>query len=177
MRKKFKPIYSRNPKLGAPVKPWEFSIPSDFVLLIDTREQSPLFVPKPPKDLLIKRTTLPSGDYSCLNWESSIAFERKTIEDLCGCLGKDRDRFRRELDRLCAYERKYLIIEAYEHDLLRYHEFSQMEPNAIRGSLVAIELKYCPGIIVHYEPDRAQLERWVLDRLLYFTKFKREGNI
>jgi DNA excision repair protein ERCC-4 len=166
-----KPVYSRNPHYNEPVT-FEHTFPDDFILLVDTREQDPLFK-KPPKDLLVKRTTLPAGDYSVDGWECSITIERKSIPDLFGSLGTGRERFQHELERLCSFEWKALVIEGQEDDVLRWQEFSQMHPNSIRWSLVAIQHKYCPGMHIYYG-SRHNIERYILDNLVYFQRRKRE---
>jgi hypothetical protein len=58
------------------------------------------------------RGTLASGDYSLLGYESRVAIERKSLADWYGTLGKGRDRFERELERLRSYEFAAVVIEA-----------------------------------------------------------------
>lgn len=94
-----------------------FTVP----VVIDTREQrgfsfdglrcdvadggGPLTVPT-------VRGTLKSGDYSLKGYETRVACERKSIEDLYGTLGKGRERFERELVRLSTYSFAAVVVEA-----------------------------------------------------------------
>ena len=149
---------------------FEWDFPLDFVVVIDTREQDQLFK-RPTKGLVIVRNKLEAGDYSVRGFESSISIERKHLSDLHQSLGRERERFKRELERLKLYECKWLVIEANEDECLSFQHFGGMHPNAIRQSLASIECRY--GIAVHYQPDRRKLERWVLDRLLRFYRIKR----
>src|SRR5688572_14128726 len=70
------------------------------VLVIDTREQTPL----PFERLATERGTLHTGDYSFKGGEDVFAVERKTIPDLVACcIGENRERFCRELHRLRGF--------------------------------------------------------------------------
>lgn len=153
----------------------EYIIPEGFCLVIDSREQDGLFR-KPPKGLLMVRDTLPSGDYSIRGFENIIAVERKGLNDFYGSIGNGRDRFKRELERLKSYDWAGLMIEAEEHTVLSASSmYTAMHPNAIRQTIVSIELRYRIG--VYYAKTRADAERWTLDRLMYFYNLKRKGEL
>lgn len=86
---------------------------STITALIDTREQQPL-------DLIGLRTeaaTLPTGDYSVLGLEHVVCVERKSLDDLVACCGRERARFDREVQRLLAYPVRALVIEANWEDI------------------------------------------------------------
>jgi len=154
-----------------PIK-FEFVFPADFILVIDTREQDMLFK-HPRKGLVIVRDTLQYGDYSIRGFESQIAIERKNLSDLYGSIGKGRERFKAELEELAKYERKWLLIEATEDQVLSWQEFSTLHPNVARGFLVSLEIRY--GIGVCYQPDRHKAERWILDRFIRYYNHKRNS--
>ena len=150
-------------------------IPEGFCLIVDTREQDPLFR-KPPKGLLIVRDTLRAGDYSCKGFNNNIAIERKGLNDFYGSIGNGRDRFKRELELLKGYQWAGLIIEAEESTVLSANSiYTQMHPNAIKQTIVSIELRY--RINIYYAKCRADAERWVLNRLMYFYTLKRKGEL
>ena len=150
-------------------------IPDGFCLIVDTREQDPLFR-KPPKGLLIVRDTLRAGDYSCKGFNNNIAIERKSLNDFYGSIGNGRDRFKRELELLKGYQWAGLVIEAEESTVLSANSmYTQMHPNAIRQTIVSIQLRY--RLCVYYAKTRADAERWTLDRLLYFYNLKRKGEL
>ena len=63
------------------------------VIVIDTREQTPLVFTRLPS----VTKALQSGDYSSLGLEGRFAVERKSLDDLANCcVGANRDRFERE---------------------------------------------------------------------------------
>uniref|UniRef100_A0A6M3LR84 Putative nuclease n=1 Tax=viral metagenome TaxID=1070528 RepID=A0A6M3LR84_9ZZZZ len=162
-----------NPKAGQNFK-FTFDIPMGFTLVIDTREQAPLFATGSlPKGLLVVRDTLSVGDYSVRGFESQIAVERKTIYDLLTCLGNERERFKRELEKLKDYEWRSIVLEGTEEELLQFHDFSLMHPESVRQSVVSINIRY--GIQFYFSPKRSSIERWVLDHFIKFYRIKREG--
>lgn len=70
-----------------------------YTIAVDTREQAPYRFAGEP----VASATLAAGDYSLAGLEHLIAVERKELGDLVGCMTHDRDRFKRELQRLRAY--------------------------------------------------------------------------
>lgn len=73
--------------------------PSKVECIIDSREQTPL-----DSSLLQTTTgTLATADYTIRGLEHVVAVERKSLSDLVGCVGSDRGRFERELQRMLAY--------------------------------------------------------------------------
>lgn len=150
--------------------------PDGMIIVIDTRESDPLFHKggKLKKDIPIVRSKLEYGDYSLLGFENGIVFERKKIGDLFGCLGKDRERFTKELEKLVEVERKYIVVEEKEEDIVQSYKYSQMHPNAVRQSIASIEMRY--GIPFYYSRNRKQSELWMVDRMIKYYRWKREGN-
>ena len=144
-------------------------IPDGMIVVIDTREQNPLWLPKPMKDLVIMRGTLQNGDYSIRGHESTFAIERKQA-DLFPYLTSEREKTKIKLNRLKEYEFKALVIEYEEDELYMPHFFTEISPEVIRQSLISFEVKY--GLHVFYG-DRKALERKVLDWMVYYWKFKR----
>jgi ERCC4-type nuclease len=131
----------------------------DITPIVDTREQRPLELPG------AVRGTLPTGDYSCcLEHLGTVAIERKSAADLFACVGRERDRFERELARLALLRFRALVIEADLADLLRTPpERSHVHPSAVLGSLAAWSWRY--SLPVWLASDRANAARLVL-RLL-----------
>lgn len=106
--------------------------PSQVVALVDTREQTPW-------DLAPLRTetgTLATGDYSVRGLESMVAIERKSLPDLLGVIGRDRERFDREVQRLAAYPVRALIVEASWADIEAGEWRGSVTPQAALGSLL-----------------------------------------
>jgi ERCC4-type nuclease len=168
-RKPWNLAYDINPKAGK-VEQYTPDFPAGFIVTIDSREQLPLFLKKPLKDLIIKRTTLPVGDYSVDGFAESCAVERKSLPDLYHSLGQDRARFKRELEKLATYEFKALVIEGSELDLFRWQDFSRMHPRAIFESVVSINVRLNINI---YFGSRDNIEQYILSRFIKFYKIKR----
>lgn len=78
-----------------------------IVVKIDKREQNPADVSPLPWEW----ATLPTGDYTCKGLESVVAIERKSLDDLIGCVGRERERFEREIQRLLAYPVRAIVAE------------------------------------------------------------------
>ena len=151
---------------------FEFTFPDDFCVVCATREQDGLFIARPPKGLLLIRDTLKHGDYSIKGFERYISIERKNMEDLWSSVTVNADRFKRELEELANYERKYILVEGLESQFLRPDIAGrQIHPNAVRQALASIEGKL--GIPVHSAETRSQAERWMLDMFLKYFSFKR----
>jgi ERCC4-type nuclease len=162
------------PKPAHKLKPITF--PDGFIMVIDTREQEPLFR-RPPKGLVTVRQTLHNGDYSIKGFEDVFAVERKKISDLYSYLGKESKRTIEKLKRLREFEWAALVVEADEATVLQTSPdaaiFGKMHPEAIRARLVSIEVRY--GLHVYYNKSKRSVERWVLDRATKFYRIKREG--
>ena len=82
--------------------------PEQVLALIDTREQLPLDL----SPLQTGSATLATGDYSVKGLENIVAVERKSEGDLLGCVGRERERFEREVQRLLAYPVRCLVVES-----------------------------------------------------------------
>jgi len=106
-------------------------------ILIDTREQQPYQFDTPSQV-----GTLGVGDYSLVGGEHLITIERKSIDDLIGCLSKSRDRFERELFKGRAFEYMALVVEASLADIITHNYRSEMQPKAVIQSLIAFSVRY-----------------------------------
>ena len=103
-------------------------------IVIDSREQTPFdFSPFP--DVEVAVGTLQAGDYSLYGFAAEIAVERKSIDDLIGCLTHDRERFKRELDRLRGYSSAMIVVEAPFNAIRCGMYRSQMNPDAAVQSI------------------------------------------
>ena len=104
---------------------------------VDSREQLP-YVFGSPSEV----GGLPVGDYSIVGLENQISIERKTIDDLIGCLTTGRERFERELHRGRALDYFCLIVEASLSDLANGRYRSRMNPKSATQSLLAFSVRY-----------------------------------
>lgn len=99
----------------------------ELIIIQDTREQ---------KELKFKVKSeiskLDFGDYSCLgNYFSSVYIERKSLSDFIGSIGKDFERFKKEVAR--AGNLNSFLIVVIESDLrksLKFNELSYIHAKA-----------------------------------------------
>lgn len=98
----------------------------------DTREKAEISL----DPLMVVQGTLTTGDFSVRGLEHVVAIERKSLQDLIMCVGKERDRFEREIQRLLAYPTRALVIETTWEtiELKRYR--GEIHPNAVLGSIL-----------------------------------------
>jgi len=110
-------------------------------VIIDYREKNSLVIRELERlGLETEIKTLKVADYLVNN----IAIERKTISDFISSMINKR--LRRQLEELNQYKNRLLIIEGIEEQDL-YPEGISIHPNAIRGFLLSIILKYKIPII------------------------------
>jgi len=133
--------------------------------IVDTREQTPL-------DLAPLQTTagtLPTGDYSVLGLESIIAIERKSLGDMLACIGGERERFDREVQRLLAYPVRALVIESTWQEFEAGGWRSKVKPTSAIGSLLGWSALGLPVVMAG---THQQAGRYV-SRLLYIAARRR----
>lgn len=107
-------------------------------IVVDTREQRPYRFQVPAV-----KGTLTTGDYSLSGAEHLISIERKTLDDLIGCLcSNGRERFERELHRGKALDYFCVIVECSLSDLANGSYRSQMTPRSAIQSLLAFSVRY-----------------------------------
>lgn len=116
--------------------------PEDIVAIQDTREQTPLDL----TPLRVTTGTLDTGDYSLAGLEHLVAVERKSLQDLVMCVGRERERFDREIQRIMAYPVKALVVEASIAQIEAKAYRGLVEPNAVLGSIMGWMVKGLPVI-------------------------------
>jgi len=141
-------------------------ITAELPILIDTREQLPYSYPG------AKRATLATGDYTVEGYESRIAVERKSLQDYLGCVGRGRDRFERELERLTAFDYPAIVIEASLEDFLGPYEISKVHPAAAINSMIAWSIRY--GVHVWLAGSRDLAETLTYRLLQHFVRLASE---
>lgn len=122
----------------------------DVPAIVDTREQLPLNL----SPLRVELGTLATGDYSVRGLEHVIAIERKSAEDMLACIGRERDRFDREIQRLLAYPVRAIVVEAGWQFFERGDWRGNVTPNAAIGSLLGWITAGVP-IVMCYDHERA----------------------
>lgn len=113
-------------------------------LKIDSREQQPLSFRKGVFGEIVTEG-LPFGDY----WaeqngkEFPVVFERKSVPDLFGTLGKGHKRFKREIERAKDADCKLiLIVEASMKDVFEGVKYSSIPGSQILATVFTMYVRY-----------------------------------
>ena len=85
---------------------------------------------------------LQTGDYSIENYETVVAIERKALGDLVSCLGVNRARFERELQRARDFEYFCVLVEGTYAQLASGDYLSRLHTNSAVESISAFEVRY-----------------------------------
>ncbi len=139
--------------------------PEQVVAIVDTREQRPLDL----APLGVEAGSLVTGDYSVKGLVDVVSIERKSLADLLGCIGSDRERFDREVLRLLAYPCRAIVIEATWGELEAGGWRSHVTPAAAVGSVLGW---IAAGVPVIMAGDHARAGRYV-SRLLFTVARRR----
>lgn len=152
-------------------------ITAPFTIAFDTREQLPfafrnMYIERKKAFVLTRRVTLPTGDYSIVGYENNVCVERKSLQDLYQTLGKNRERFLRELERMQDFDRSLVVIEATYNQIIKPTEddpffHSQMHPEAVMGSILAFAGQF-PKTRWKPAGNRQQAEKETFKFLLKF---------
>ena len=167
--KKENPNYLKDYKLKPTI------IPPDFTLIVDTREQAPLFT-RIPKGLTIISDTLENGDYGIKGFPL-FAIERKGIGDLFPYCSSERDKTVKKMLRFKQMIKAGgwvgLVIENKESDVYQHQAFSRVHPEVIRGAVISFAVRY--GVHVYFANNRDIAARYILDHAVRFFNVSREA--
>lgn len=111
-------------------------------IIIDSREQRPFDFLSQNGDIETERGTLDTGDYSVAGLESRVAVERKSLADLVTCLGVERERFQREMQRAAALEAFCVVVEAPWLALAEGKYRSRLSPASAMASVMAFTARH-----------------------------------
>ena len=140
----------------------------DYKIIIDTREQKPLW--KEGKAAVIG--TLKTGDYSIVGYEDKIAIERKSLMDLFGTLGKGHKRFKKELERALELDYFAIIIEgSYSSASNKDFDgscYSKMKGDVVTSILITIHVKY--KVPIFFTNGRIETKRIIKEILNSYSK-------
>jgi DNA excision repair protein ERCC-4 len=139
--------------------------PDDVTAIIDTREQLPLDL----SPLRVVKGTLDTADYSVLGLEHFVRVERKSAEDMLACIGRERERFDREIQRLLAYPVRAIVVEAGWRFFESGEYRSNVTPNQAIGSLLGWIAAGVPIVMAY---DHARAGRFV-SRILFTAARRR----
>ena len=107
-------------------------------IVIDTREQSPFtFEGQHYTDTYTENGTLQIGDYSLAGLEHLVAVERKSLPDLVQCLGRERDRFEREIVRGKGLDFFAVVCEGSWRDIANGNYRSKLPAHSAAQSVAS----------------------------------------
>jgi ERCC4-type nuclease len=154
-----------------------------FSIIIDTREQD---TPKAREryaafGVPVRRATLDYGDYAgevtlddgsgifdeSTRIKAKCVIERKmSLDELAGCLGRDRARFQREFERATtAGATVYLLVENASYEAILQKRYrSRMHPEALLASLIAWQTRYNLKVVFCKEATSGRLIKEILYR-------------
>lgn len=141
-----------------------------MLIVVDSREQAPfLFAGNKYREVETEVGALPTGDYSLPGFEDRVAVERKSLDDLVGCLmNSNRDRFERELFRATPYSLFCVVVEASMQDIRNHQYQSLMKPKAVLQSLAAFQVRY--RVPFAFCGGRAGAEYWTYSLLSKYLR-------
>lgn len=157
---------------------------STFRVVVDTREQMTPRAAHRMKaiETPIERGTLNYGDYAAnvdidgkplLNTAETMrpacVIERKmNLDELAACLGRERGRFIRELERAKEEKAKvYLLVEDATWEKIFSHGYrSKLHPNAFFSSLLAFQARYGLTVVFCSQLVSGRIIREILYREL-----------
>lgn len=114
-----------------------------MLILRDSREQVPYTFSGPRYEgVEVETGALPVGDYSLAGLPDRVAVERKELPDLVQCLGRERERFERELQRGAALDAFAVVVEASWAELAGGQYRSRLNPHAACQSVAAFMARY-----------------------------------
>lgn len=131
---------------------------AELTVLVDNREKKPF-------DLAPLRTetaSLQTGDYTVKGMESLIAIERKSLPDLVNCCGSDRERFKREIERLAAFPHRLLAVEADWETICAGGWRSNVVPDSVTGSLLKWAADGLPFLCLPRKRLIHEVKRWLV---------------
>jgi DNA excision repair protein ERCC-4 len=123
-------------------------------IVVDTREQTPWTFEGQGATLV--RAKLTAGDYSVVGLERRVAVERKSLDDWCGTVLRERTRFYKELELLRAYDFRCVIIEAGVREIMEGRYKSQVRPESVLGFIA--EISVCQAVPVYLGGSRAEAQ-------------------
>ena len=145
-----------------------------FTIVTDSREQAPWSFDSSPlySDTSVTVGKLESGDYSVKGLESVVAIERKALPDLIACLGRERPRFERELERSRGLEFFGVVVESDFQSVAKGQYRSMLSPHSACQSICAWTARW--GVNFFFAGSRAAGEYVAWSLLKQFVEGKRK---
>ncbi len=138
-----------------------------ITIVCDTREQNSLSFHS-FRGVETVRSGLKTGDYSIQGCEDQITFERKSVQDLVGTLIGGHQRFLKEMERMCSFKEKYILVEHTPTVLFQYcmkHGWERKFDTIIQ-SLLAYATHY--NVRVRFCKDREDMANYIVKKAREF---------
>lgn len=144
-----------------------FPVPESypFIVVCDTREQTPFSFDSFGVRVFKTTGTLKSGDYSILGFENRISVERKSKADLFSSVSQGRERLEKEFQRLAKMERAILVCEASQASILDGFANSQLNPYTVLRTAISWSGRY--RVPFFFCENRTEAEWLTLEYLRY----------
>jgi hypothetical protein len=147
-------------------------------IVIDSREQCPFtFQHEKYAGTIVEAGSLDTGDYSLAGLVDRVAVERKSLPDLVSCLGRERERFEREMQRAAALDTFTVVIEASWGELAGGQYRSQLNPHSACQSVLAFTARYRVPFLFAGSRAGAEYVTWGFLRQYLESARKRWGSI
>ena len=142
-----------------------------FVAVIDKREKNPLTLRYTAQGEVLPSIagSLYTGDYSIKGLENCVTIERKSLEDMLLCVGRERERFEKEIVRLRGFEVKAIVVESNWKTIEAGKYRSKVKPSSAIGSLMGWIASGIP-ILMADNHERAGI---FVGRMLYIAASRR----
>jgi len=137
--------------------------PPRIKIIVDTREQLAWEFPQ----AVVEIRKLDVGDYALADY-LDLAIERKTLDDFCQSIGKNRARFAREYERAQESQTMLVcIIEGSWEDVLDHNYISHIHTHSVIGTVYLWQKKY--GMPIYLAGNRmiANELAWKMLKLHY----------
>ena len=135
-------------------------------ILVDSREQRPFAFAG--YSATVTTVTPEAGDYSVAGFGRRIGIERKSLQDLVGCLSGEQDRFERELARLRGYDSAAVVVEEPAAALRQHRYASRLDARAAWQPVLAFTQRFRVPFI--FCADRADAETVTFDLLRHYAR-------
>jgi len=134
-------------------------------IVIDSREK------KPYRFAGAIKKSLNVGDYSIEGLEDEVAIERKSLNDWVQCcIGKNRERLEREIERSKSLNFFAIIIESDVESIWKARLWSKIPRSAIINTALAWQVKH--GIPIIFVSKRSYGKKAVETLLKSYVKYK-----
>lgn len=144
--------------------------PENVTILVDSREKLPWDL----SPMRMEKATLATGDYSIKGLDRGVVcVERKSLVDLVQCCGREHDRFREVVQRMCGYEARVIVIEASLKDVHKGAWRGKVKPETVSGCILSWMAK---GIPVYFAGD-ARTAQMEMARFLFGVARRRYGEL